>query len=320
LYTFEEVLMRAVKLGSLVLGAAVVTACGGGGDDAGGSSTALTVASYASVTESVVDGVAAMSGSSLGTDLVTPASVPAADAGVVATLPVLSGAPVQMVRFALGQLGGGVAAGLKVQPQVEVTQDVPCISGSLRMVNNDADNNSRRSRGDSLTLVAYNCVAEAGTSPINGQMALVLGDVVLNSSGEVVSGSINLSFSNFNADGASMNGSTDVTLNTDGSVVTKFNRLTVSEGTRSTTVDYRLTVYANSTATVDGPVSFNNATYTLSTPTRMVLGATNPAAGLLRITDGQGNRVDVLLAPYGYTARLYLRGDEVLDSSTVLTW
>jgi len=314
--------MRHAQGYALVLGSvAILAGCGGGGDGGtSGSATAvpLSTVNYASVTETAVQGVSDMSAFSSSTDLIVSTSAVGA-AGAADSVSMLAGGPVQLARFALSHLGQ-THTGLKAQAQAAVTEDVSCeVSGSLRLVDNDADGNNLPSRGDSVTLIATNCVSQVGQAPVSGQMALVLGAVTLDSANQFAGGTITLSFTNFTSDGAALNGSADLTFDSS-AVVLDFNRLTATYGSQSSMVDYRLTVYADSTAVVEGPVGLNGSVYTLSTPSRIALGSTHPTAGMLRIADGQGNRVDVLMGSLTYTASLYLRGDETLDARSTVAW
>lgn len=304
-----------LRLSSLVVSCVVALAACGGGEDGTAepvASVPLSAANYQSVTESVVGSVTGADSLLGSVDLVTAAA--ARQPQVLLN----SAQPEAIASFALTQMRQ-LTASKKLQSQAVYSEVEPCFSGSLQVVADDADNNDAYSTGDRLTLTAANCVVAEGVPAINGQLSLVLGPVSLDAYGDVISGKVTMTVTNFSADGVSLNGSAVISINSD-SVSLDFNKLTASDGSGSLVYDYAITVYSNGSAVIDGPITINGSTYTLSTPVVIVLGYENASEGTVRIVDGHGSRVDVVLAPSGYTSSLYLKGDEVVDASTTISW
>lgn len=309
--------MPRVPLHGLILSSAVMlSACGGGGGDAETPPAVvpLSTANYQAVTTQVVDSVAGVGSLSDAVGLVTPAS--AEPAGISPLL--TSGEPATLVRYALS-LTPRLQVSQRAQAQAVETYVEPCYSGSLTIVANDADNNGKESSGDSVTITANNCVPQFSAPAINGSITLILGNVSYDRDGYLTSGSATISFNGFSSAGVSLNGSARLSISSS-AMALDFNRLVASDGVSSLVYDYTLTVYGDGTAAVDGPIEVGGSTYVLSTPLRVTFAGAYPSAGMVRIVDGHGSRVDVSLSSQGYAATLYLKGDEVADGNFSESW
>lgn len=309
--------MPRVHLHGWILSSAVMlSACGGGGGDAETPPAVvpLSAANYQAVTTEVVDSVAGVGSLSDAVDLVTAAN--AKPAGLSPAL--TSGEPATLARYALS-LTPRLQVSQRAQAQAVETYVEPCYSGSLTISANDADNNGVESSGDSVTITANNCVPQASAPAINGSIALILGNVSYDRDGYLTSGTATISFNGFSSAGISLNGSARLSINSS-AMALDFNRLVASDGARSRVYDYTLTVYSNGTASVDGPIEVGGSTYVLSTPVRVTFAGAYPSAGMVRIVDGHGSRVDVSLSSQGYAATLYLKGDEVADGNFSENW
>lgn len=307
---------HGVRLSGGVLSVlSLLTACGGGGDVA---STAvakepLSTINYQSVTTAVVDSVAGSDSLTDSLELVTAANVDSGSASLPATTQ-----PDTLVRYALSQVRQFNTA-KRVRSQSVSYENVTCHSGSLSVVVNDADNSNDASSGDILTIQAFSCEAEAGLPVVSGEMTLVLGQVSFDYYGDLISGSMTMTLVNFGSSDVSFNGSAVVALSSN-AVSLDFNNLVASGGSTGRTLNYKMTVYSNGTASIAGPIEVDGSVYTLSTPVLVTSGTVNPTAGTVRIADGHGNRVDVVLSPTGYTGSLFLKGDEVVDESVAFGW
>jgi hypothetical protein len=309
--------MRREYLHGLILGSAVVlSACGGGGGDAQTPPAAvpLTAANYQAVTTEVVDSVAGVGSLSDAVDLVTAAS--AEPVGISPAL--TSGEPASLVRYALS-LTPRLQVSQRAQAQAVETYVESCNSGSLTIVANDADNNGRESSGDSVTITANNCVPQYGAPAINGSITLALGNVSYDRYGDLTSGTATISFNAFSSADVSLNGSARLSINSN-AIAVDFNRLMASDGVRTRVYDFTLTVYSSGAAAIDGPIEVGGSTYVLSTPVRVTFAGAYPSAGTVRLSDGHGSRVDVVLSTSGYAATLYLKGDEVADGTFSEIW
>ncbi|MGI9217811.1 MAG: hypothetical protein ACR2JA_12545 [Hydrogenophaga sp.] len=305
-------MMRQVSIGGLMGGVMALAGCGGGGGDSTAvAAVALSTANYAAISSAAVDSVAGSDSFNSTLGLASAASTSDSVAFSVS-------AP-GLAQLALTQARFG-ASSKRVTAQAVSSSTELCVGGgSLSVSENDADGNKRPSSGDSLTIVANNCVAEIGTTPVNGQMTLVLRNVTLDGLGDLVSGSMDLTFSAFGNSELRFNGAVALTL-TSSSLTLDFNRLTATAGSATRTLDYAMTFYDDDTLSVTGPITIDGSTYTLSTLSRVSVASAYPSSGALRLADGRGNRVDVGIASTGYNAVLYLQGDEVPDGSTVFGW
>lgn len=293
----------------------MLSACGGGGDaETPPAAVPLSAANYQAVTTEVVDSVAGVGSLSDAVDLVTAAN--AKPAGLSPAL--TSGEPATLVRYALS-LTPRLQVSQHAQAQAVETYVEACYSGSLTISANDADNNGVESTGDSVTITANNCVPQYSAPAINGSITLILGNVSYDRDGYLTSGTATISFNGFSSAGISLNGSARLSINSS-AMALDFNRLVASDGVRSRVYDYTLTVDRNGTAAVDGPIEVGGSTYVLSTPVRITFAGAYPSAGMVRIVDGHGSRVDVRLSLQGYAATLYLKGDEVADGTFSESW
>ena len=305
-------MMRQVSIGGLMGGVLMLAACGGGGGDSTAvAAVPLSTANYAAISSAAVDSVAGSDSFNSALDQVSAASASDSVAFSVSAA--------GLAQMALDQVRFGASSKRVAAQAVSGSTELCVGGGSLLVSENDADGNNRPSSGDSLTIVASDCVAETGTTAVNGQMVLVLGSVALDGAGDLVSGSMDLTFSAFGNSELLFNGAVALTL-TSSSLTLDFNRLTATAGSVTRTLDYALTFYSDDTLSVAGPITIDGSTYTLSTLSRVSVAGVDPSSGSLRLADGRGNRVDVGLASTGYTAVLYLQGDEVSDGSTMFGW
>jgi hypothetical protein len=308
--------MRQVQGAVWVFGVlAMLSGCGGGGDEAASvAQIPLTAANYQAVSAAVVDSVSGVDALAASLDTVSAAHQTTAVPNAL-----LSAQPAVLSRYALDQVRQ-LTVSKRVQAQAVETVTESCAGGgSLRVTANDADNNGEASSGDSVTIVASNCMPEIGASAVNGQLSLRLGNVVVDVYGEVTSGTVSVSFVNFSTEGVTIHGSAVMTVNAS-SLALDFNGLQMSDGSVTQVLDYKATVYRDGTATIAGVIELDGSSYTLATLERIVLGTSSPTDGTVRITDGHGNRVDVAIMSTGYTCSLYLKGDEIADGVTTLSW
>jgi len=197
-----------------------------------------------------------------------------------------------------------------------ITYTEPCVSGSLRITENDADNNEDISAGDSVSLVASECVFASGQPAVNGTLELRVNAIQFDRDGDVVSANVGLTFVGFSVAGISLNGAATVSASAD--VVTlAFRDLTARSGDQSLVYNYTLTARASG-LNMNGSLSLNGSTYGLSTPETITMGFSYPNGGQLRITDGHGGYVLSTFQVEGYVNRLFLAGDNVVDATSEL--
>lgn len=310
--------MLIKQMGIFALGTGLLLAGCGGGDDTT-ARVPLSAANYSDIASSVAASVVG-SGSIVSTFESVASADPSAPAptGIKA---LNTGRMGDLARFALNRLSIG-------QPVLErpaaVSQETSvCDSGGTLDVRfNDADNNEEGSAGDSVSVTANNCVVEAGLPAVNGALDIRLLAVGYGSDGSVVSATADLTFGSFRSAGLVLNGGG--TLSFDPTMFSLAHKnLSSSYGGQTLVYNHTLTVQTQvspATATVGGRFSVNGSQYTVSTPLTLQLGAAYPAAGTLRIADGLGNRVDVVMFSTGFDADLYLAGDDVRDGRSSTAW
>ena len=100
------------------------------------------------------------------------------------------------VRLALGAATSSREHGLAT-----TTLPARCLSGSIRVMLNDADNNGKLSAGDSLSVVAAGCVAEIGQPASTGSLGLTINAIELNGSDSPTALDVTIAFSGFEEQG-----------------------------------------------------------------------------------------------------------------------
>lgn len=287
--------------------------CGGGGGDSEAKALVpLSAANYDTVAQDVVDSISgtgpifdAFDGLASHTGGGTPTS-PYAALG--------SGQLGPISALALRQFS--TQRGQRESAMAVYNYTEPCVSGSLRVTENDADNNEDISSGDSVSLVASECVFASGQPAVNGTLALRVNAIQFDRDGDVISANVGLTFTGFRVADISLNGAATVSASAD--VVTlAFRGLTASQGDQRMVYDYTLTARPG-VLNVDGRLSVNGSTYGLSTPQPITMGYSYPNGGQLRITDGHGGSVLSTFQVDGYVNRLFLAGDNVVDATSEL--
>lgn len=290
-----------------------VAGCGGGGGDSETKSLVpLSAANYDTVAQDVVDGIRgtgpifdAFDRLASNTGGGTPTS-PYAALGTGQLGPI-SALALRQFNTQRGQRESAMAV---------ITETEPCFSGSLLITVNDADNDGYISAGDSVSLVASECVFASGQPAVNGTLALRVNAIQFDRYDDVISANVGLTFTGFRVADISLNGAATVSASSD--VVTlAFRGLTASQGDQSLVYNYTLTARPSG-LNMNGSLSVNGSTYGLSTPETITMGFSYPNGGQLRITDGHGGSVLSTFQFDGYVNRLFLAGDNVVDATSEL--
>lgn len=293
-----------------------LVACGGGG---GGeeaiplTATPLSVLNYADTVEVAVVSI----GGSESLRSLLPQAQSATQVNQWSDL--ASGDPGTISRWMVRQVTQ--EANAKAKPAAVQQETELCAGGgSLVVTLNDADNNEVLSGGDTLTLNAVNCVAVRGQSPVNGQLALRVNSVQLTNDDTLSTAAFNLTFTNFNSAGVSLNGSVDFSLD-NLALRLQYRGVTARYQDVSLTFDFtRTESLANSSVVANGNLVINGSSYLLSTPSSLLPGSRYFSAGTLRVADRSGGYADVVMADTGYRANLYLPGDSVVDATKFVLW
>lgn len=303
----------------LVLGAALVLAAcgGGGGDEPEKARVPLASTNYDAVATDVVSSIGGTGPVFSAFDglATTSSSLAASSPSPYAALGTGQLGPVAV--WALRQLGTG-STGLESSQAVQ-TETQNCVSGTVTATAEDIDNSNEVSSGDKITLVASQCVFEAGQPAVNGTLALRLNTIQLNALGEVLSASIGMEFIGFSMADLTLNGSASVSADS-AQVTLAYRDLNARLGSQSLVYNHTLQFRGN-TLVVNGNLTLNGSVYGLFTPEGITMGAAYPTGGYLKITDGHGAYVVSALSGPGYQHALYLAGDSVVDATSPLhTW
>lgn len=294
-------------------------ACGGGGSGSGSGSgepvaaaVPLSVANYDAISLVVVLSVL---GSQSVDNFVALSAGEDESQGATAFRVLGSGKVDAIARFALESVAVRPTSKVQAAAAEPVSQDCPA-GGSLLVSINDADGSGDVSPGDSRTYQADNCVMVSGQPAVDG--ALTIGIQALSGA----SSSLTFAFTDFSSAGFVFNGSATYSADATGEILT-YNQLTGAYKdqtlTHNFTVVRQLNVSPNM-LTVSGNIVRNGSSYALTTPGVLQLGDYYPTEGRLRIADGQGGRVDVVMGSTGFLSQLYLPGNEVFVAATPHLW
>jgi hypothetical protein len=290
--------MRRINIFAISVIAAGLTACGGGG---GSGSTTDTVgprippASAATpFTASNFDSYAAPSAAAILASSATSDGLEGLQSANPRTSANLNtSSPVKLAMWALRS----VQTNGREQAQAVKTSTQACTSGSLSVSVDDADNNNKLSARDSINFNATNCVVKLGALPINGAFSMTFNTITLDQADDVVSASLAANFSNFSSAGNTLNGAAAMTLDRSAISIT-YTNFTSTRGSAPPVI-FNYSASFNSltgmpTLSINGLITINNNTYTLSTPAAMRFGTAYPIAGTLRVVDAAGGRIDIV--------------------------
>jgi hypothetical protein len=302
-----------------------LVACGGGGSSGGSglpansgippasAATPLSNANFGSVAGASAGSILAAAGVGNGLDSLSSASRDNA-------LRPLSSSPYDWALWAIG-----AARPTLEQAQASQTGNQACpAGGSLSFTFNDNDNNGDVSSGDSISFIANNCIAAAGELPINGSFAIAVTNIAYSAAGDLIAASLTMSFTNFSSAGNTLNGSVSVSL-ANNTATTSYTNFTSTRGSSSSAILNYTTVVntISGQLSINGLITINNNTYTLSTPSPIVFGGAYPTGGLLRVTDAAGGRIDIISTPAAggtLACDLYLPGDQIRDGQILSAW
>ena len=271
-----------------------LAACGGGGGGGGSSRVTgvFTTDNFAAVSTAVASSV--MDSGSLG------------DAPEVIGAGPLSQA-VSLARSTAQSLH-------RVGPQAVETREEACAGGGRLVVTVTYANASTLTPGDTVDVVADNCIPEVGDPVITGSFRLTVRSYSESSSRAAIS--LEMTFSDYGTVEQRVNGRADfsdeLTMTSERIVVT-FRGMAVSTPSETLTWDHRLSyLYTSSVneVSVSGRATVDEETYALSQEQPYALDALlgHPVGGVMRITDANGARVDVTATTTRFTYTYYAAG------------
>lgn len=314
--------MTRIKLFLLAGSITVLVACGGGGG--GGTSqpsntgippasaaAPLSVANFGGIAGPSAASILAAAGVSSGLDAV---------ASNTNSTNKLGYSPSNWALWALNAARPGLE-----QSQASQSGSEACpAGGSLSFTLDDNDNDGDLSRGDRISFTANNCIAVAGELPINGGFSIFVNSISYDANDELIAASLTMSFSNFSSAGNTLNGAVTISVNSS-SITTTYTNFSSIRGTRSSAIlNYTTVISSNGQLSINGLITINNNTYTLTTVTPITFGLNYPASGVLRVTDAAGGRIDILSSVVSNVPTvicdLYLPGDNTRDGQIISAW
>lgn len=224
-------------------------------------------------------------------------------------------------RLALGAVAS--------REQALATTSLParCLSGSIRVSLDDADNNGKLSAGDSLSIVVNACVAEFGQPASTGSLGLAINAIELDGRDDPTALDVTISFSGFEEEGfGTLSGAVRLWFKDDASggqqLRVSYSATAVSE--RGDGLAYDFDISGGSGSSGDGAFDMNGtfviggAGYAMtSTTLRFNAGASHPASGSVTLRDFLGNTVtlrargdsfDLEFRPFGAPLPLIIPG------------
>lgn len=321
--------MKSINL-LAAIACATLVACGGGG---GGGSTPVNVPPTSAATPlstsnfnsvagpsaaSILSTIVTSDGADLVRNSVSGTSQPAGKAGATHADIAFWAMNTVKSKAQNNAKATDTLSRLAVVSQVEACPG----GGSVALTLNDADNNEEFTAGDVLSLQASNCVFEAGQPSVNGGLSLRVDSIAYNTLGDVVSGTLTVTYTNFSSAGNTLNGVVITTFNST-STTTSYQNFTNTRGNSAASILNYSATFSAGQLSVQGRITINNSTYTLSTPTPITFGSFYPVGGTLRITDAAGSRIDVISNPTAggsLDCDLFLVGDNIRDGRISSTW
>jgi hypothetical protein len=310
------------------LASATLVACGGGGDAGNTTSGGIPPTSAAApLTTTNFGNVAGPSAASILTSAVTTDGVSiirSSSSGSSKPSGKADNSPYGLATLAISSLKlKGKSSDVSVARAVTTDSQACPGGGSLTVSFDDADDNNDLSAGDSLSLSTNNCVIEAGQPAINGSFSLRVNTISYTAAGDIASASLTMNFNNLVSAGNTMNGAVTVAISSAG-ITTTYQNFSNARGSATPAIlNFTSAISSAGQLSINGLITVNNSTYTLSTPTPISFGSFYPVAGILRITDAAGARIDVISngnAGGSLDCDLFLAGDNVRDGRISSTW
>lgn len=197
--------------------------------------------------------------------------------------------PIALLKRAVAQAASGREHAQQVEPFNEPCSGGGSVQGTVSFRNSDA-----LSAGDSISLTAYNCVAEGVT--VNGGVDVTVNSYSAGTNSE--SGRLTLNFRGFSAAGASLSGGATLNFSSSASqanVSVGFNNATVSMNGASVGLNYTTSMLfsgSQPTVSLSGNINLGGHDYALSQPAPFVLSGSGLASGALQIREAAfGERV-----------------------------
>lgn len=224
------------------------------------------------------------------------------------------------VRLALGALSAP-----REQTLATTTLPARCLSGSIRVTLDDADNNGKLSAGDSLSVVAVACVAEFGQPASTGALGLAINAIELDGNDNPTALDVTIAFSGFEEEGfGTLSGAMRLWFKDDATggqrLRVSYSATAVSEPGNGLAYDFDITGASGSSGgsfDMNGNFVIGGAGYAMSSTTFAFNAGSHPATGSVTLRDFLGNTVtlrsrgdtfDIEFRPFGAPFPLIIPG------------
>lgn len=311
-----SLLFKCTLRSSALIAAAALAACGGGGGSSSSSTNttaqtvAITQSNYTNYATPMGESVVGMNGSSAATGSFGGTGTGASAARVLAW--------VQQARLASRAVA--MSATAHAQATGSISDTCP-FGGSMTGTANYA-NASTITKGDSASVTFSNCIEESGGAPLNGGMSLTFNAYSANPVLLDVSGS----FTNFSAGTPALDGGFQMTLAQTGTADTlemSFSGMKIGSDptTYDTTLDATVASSGGSVSfSLGGSVTTTDGHYTLTQVTPFTSNGGDPVSGVLRLSDPQGNAVQMTANADGSVVFAYYPSGATAPTATSSTY
>jgi hypothetical protein len=273
----------------------------------------LTTANFGSVAGPTAAAILASAVADNGLEILSSASSRSNRAGIQ------SAVPSNLALWAIKSIRPGRERAQAITPIAQACPFGGTLSGNM----NDADNNEDISAGDTITITGSNCVTESGGLAINGGLTIRVNSIAFDTVGDVTNASLSMSFSNFTSAGNTLNGAVTVSISGN-TVTTAYENFSNSRpGVAASLLNFTSVISTTGTLAINGIITTNDNTYTLTTTSPLIFGSQYPIGGTLRVTDASGGRVDLISSNVSggfLDCDLFLPGDSVRDGRISTAW
>jgi hypothetical protein len=227
------------------------------------------------------------------------------------------------VRLTLGALPSS-----REQAMATTTLPARCLSGSIRVTLNDADNDRKLSAGDSLAVVAAGCVAEFGQPASTGSLGLTINAIELDNNDDPTALDVTITFSGFEEEGlGTLSGAVRLWFKDAASggqrLRVSYSATAVSEPGTGLAYDFDITGATVGNGTSGGTFDMNGnfvidgAGYAMTSTTFAFSAGSHPTTGSVTLRDflgstitlrARGDSFDIEFRPFGAPLPLIIPG------------
>jgi hypothetical protein len=174
-----------------------------------------------------------------------------------------------------------------------------CLSGSIRITLDDADNSGKLSAGDSISITANGCIAELGQPATSGSLGLAINAIELDGRDEPIAIDVTITFSGFEEEGFGvLSGSVRLWFKGDGlsgeQLRVSYSSTAVSEQGDRLAYDFDVvgdSLGSDGSFDMSGTFVIDGEDYAMTSTTFRFSGGSQPTTGSVTLRDFLGNTV-----------------------------